>query len=124
VASFTQTLLQVLPCSLSVTTYHLFQLTEVSTVFLHLAWMASKSLVQYYTLFAVSLALLATFAVRVVTSAYIVFHVITRLLDLELWAVRFPHCACMFHDVRAPNQRCGAAVIGTASRHKEHLDAT
>jgi hypothetical protein len=81
---------QVLPCSLSATTYHLFQLTECSTVFLHLSWMASKSQARYDWLFKVSIALLGTFAVRCLITVGIVWHVITRLLELKLWSVRPP----------------------------------
>ena len=80
--------MQVLPCSLSVTTYHLFQLTECSTVFLHLSWMASKSQAQYSALFKVSIALLVIFIIRCIINAGIVWHVCTRLLDLQLWDVR------------------------------------
>lgn len=78
---------QVLPVSLSATAFHFFQLTELSTVFLHISWMASKSQVQYFYLFSVFIALLVTFAIRLATTAFIVFHVITRMLELRLWEV-------------------------------------
>eukprot|EP00892_Ulva_mutabilis_P011122 jgi/Ulvmu1/8382/UM042_0089.1 len=83
----------VLPVSLSVTAFHFFQLTELSTVFLHISWMASKRQVQYFYLFAVLIALLATFFIRLVTNAYIVFHVVTRLLELRLWEVNIPQAS-------------------------------
>lgn len=100
--------LQVLPCSLSVTTYHLFQLTECSTVFLHLSWMASKSQAQYSTLFKVTIALLVAFIVRCVINAGIVWHVCTRLLDLQLWDVRPIFFSCR-HCLRleCAGMRCG-----------------
>lgn len=79
--------LQVLPVSLSATAYHLFQLTECSTVFLHLSWMAAKSQAQYDTLFKVSIALLVTFVVRCFINAGIVWHVSSRLMELQLWNV-------------------------------------
>lgn len=78
---------QVLPGSMSVTAFHFFQLTELSTVFLHISWMASKSQVQYFYLFSILISLLVTFAIRLVTTAFIVYHVVTRVLELRLWEV-------------------------------------
>lgn len=90
--------MQVLPVSLSVTSFHFFQLTELSTVFLHISWMASKIQVQYFYLFSVLIGLLITFGIRLATNAYIVFHVVTRLLELRLWEVSAPpFCQASLH---------------------------
>jgi len=91
--------MQVLPVSMSVTAFHFFQLTELSTVFLHISWMASKSQVQYFYLFSVLISLLVTFAIRLVTTAYIVFHVVTRVVELRLWEVCTPSQASFFYQL-------------------------
>jgi hypothetical protein len=94
--------IQVYPCSISVSVYHLFQLTELSSVFLHLAWMRSKANAPYRWLHTVSVLLGLTFTQRVLTSAYILVHTAVKVRSLELWlklhsvqpsqALLAPHC--------------------------------
>jgi hypothetical protein len=112
-------MLQIFPCALSVTTYHYFQLTELSTVFLHLNWMALKAQVNYVTLFSVSSLLLLTFLIRVLTTAFIVWHVWTGLLDLELWRVCFP--TSYSHNSLS---LCCATFLHLPSRHDAKLPST
>lgn len=80
----------VYPCSLSVTTYHFFQLTELSTVFLHLTWMCSKAQVQYRLLFMNVVLLLATFLQRVAMTAFILWHVCVTVARQKLWSMVLP----------------------------------
>lgn len=79
--------LQVYPCALSVTVYHFFQLTELSTMFLHVSWMAWKANATAKILKMLATVLISTFTLRVLTSAYILAHVIWSLKDLQLTEV-------------------------------------
>jgi hypothetical protein len=91
--------MQIYPCSLSVTIFHLFQLTELSTIFLHLQWMLSKAQVPYAYLKSNMIALLATFVERVSVCVYIVVHNFLRLHQLQLHKV-----SCSFHSTALPTE--------------------
>jgi hypothetical protein len=82
--------MQVYPCALSVSVYHFFQLTELSTMFLHMNWMLSKAQVQYFYLYLCTTMLLLTFVQRIVTCAFIVVHTVFKIRAMALWQVRPP----------------------------------
>jgi hypothetical protein len=84
---------------MSVSVYHYFQLTEFSTIFLHLNWMFSKAQVPYRWVQSMSNLLIVTFAQRVAVSAFIVMHTALKLHELKLWQVRFVHYCTGLHGM-------------------------
>jgi len=73
------------PASSHMRSYYLFQLTELSTVFLHLNWFIDKSHVKGLPIFYNGLVLLATFVARVVLTYMAAYHENTSLLRNGMW---------------------------------------